>query len=185
MPFNSSTPKIDGYCNSSVLATAKEGRRKEKKKKEPQQASVKWETLGSGWDQACKSTLTTGNRWTQHVSQSHGSTVHTSYSQHRHRERRRKRKSHFKHSPASEERERTRPPPPYKKKKTTKVTLYLQDDYLHYSQMIQKKSLCAFPLLLHSMLSVKQRKKRWVHSFDPQKQVFLRPSWMAVGGPNR
>lgn len=71
---------------------------------------------------------------------------------------------------------RTNPTAPPYKKKTTKVTLYLQDDYLHYSQMIQKKSLCAFPLLLHSMMSVKQRKKRWVHSFNPQKQVFLRPS---------
>lgn len=34
MPFNSSTPKIDGYYNSSILATAK-----------TEQASVKWEAL--------------------------------------------------------------------------------------------------------------------------------------------
>lgn len=177
MPFNSSTPKIDGYCNSSVLATAKEGRRK-KKKKEPQQASVKCETLGSGWDQACKSTLTTGNSWTQHVSQSHGSTVHTSYSQHCHRERRRKRKSHFKHSPASEERERPHRPPYKKNNKSDTIpsgwlfTLFTNDT--------EEKSLCFS--LITAQYDERKTKKEEMGTFiqPPETGIFktlLYGSW--------
>lgn len=48
MPFNSGTPKIDGYYNSSILATAKNS------------AGIsQMRRLNSGWGQACDSTLIT------------------------------------------------------------------------------------------------------------------------------
>lgn len=76
----------------------------------------------------------------------------------------------------------------------TKLPLYLQDDYLHYSQMIQnssyskcKKSLCAFPYYctVYWLWTNKQTKKKkgWVHSFTQNVDRYFQnpPVWQLVG----
>lgn len=115
MPFNSSTPKIDGYYNSSVSATAGKRKRKKEEKKRKNSAGIsQMRRLSSGWDQGLRLYSNNRNLLSSAVSQSHVNTVHTSYSQHRHRGKEKKKKkknSHFKHSPASEEHEWSHSPP--------------------------------------------------------------------------
>lgn len=86
MPFNSSTPKIDGYYNSSVSATAGKRKRKKEEKKRKNSAGIsQMRRLSSGWDQGLRLYSNNRNLLSSAVSQSHVNTVHTSYSQHRHR----------------------------------------------------------------------------------------------------
>ena len=95
MPFNSSTPKIDGYYNSSVLATAgkKKKRKLKKEKKKKNSAGIsQMRRLSSGWDLGLRLYSNNRNLLSSAVSQSHVNTVHTSYSQHRHREKKKKKK---------------------------------------------------------------------------------------------
>lgn len=96
LPFNSSTPKIDGYYNSSIFV---KNNKKRKEKKNNSASISQMRRLSSGWDQARKSTLTTAKSWTLESAEV---TVHTAYSQHCHREKQNK-ESHFKHSPVSED----------------------------------------------------------------------------------
>ena len=137
MPFNSSTPKIDGYYNSSILATAEKLGRHQSNEK-----AQFW--LRSGLR------LYSNNRkqLNSAVSQSHVNTVHTSYSQHCHQ---RKKKTHTSNTFLSQK---------SKNDPSKTETLYLQDDYLHYSHYRtamyskcnnkQRKGFLCFSLLLHS-----------------------------------
>lgn len=169
MPFNSSTQKIDGYYNSSFLATAEKLGRHQSNEK-----AQFW--LRSGLR------LYSNNRkqLNSAVSQSHVNTVHTTYSQHCHQ---REKQPHTSNTFLSQK---------SKNDPSKTETLYLQDDYLHYSQMIQNSSVFKmqqqkvkrfFVLFLITAQYNDKKQQKIMSTFIHSRfwQVFSRSSSMAVG----
>lgn len=172
LPFNSSTPKIDGYYNSSILATAKKKKKKERKKKTNNSASIsQMRRLSSGWDQARKSTLTTAKSWTFESAEV---TVHTAYSQHCHGEKQNK-ESHISNTALSQRTDTI--PSGYL------FTLFTNDTEPDWLQM-QEKSLC-FSSLLHTVTTTNKKRMGTIVHFD---RYFHHPPpppvWQLVGNGN-
>jgi len=150
MPFNSSTPKIDGYYNSSILTTAKNS------------AGIsQMRRLSSGWGQACASTLITGNS-SQPDSRKYCTYIlFTALSL----KTKTKTKPHTANTVLFQK---------SMKDPTPNWNTIPTDEYLHYSQRIQNSSfikmqkqtekLLCFSLLLHSIMTINRKKDDYIHS---------------------
>lgn len=121
------------------------------------------------------------------VSQSHVNTVQTSYSQHCHREKKKRPNKTKKETSTSSN---TALPQQSQDAPLEKAgrTLYLQDDYLHYSQMIQDSShqntrkVFVLFLITAQHGDEKPKLKRMSTFIHPRRwQAFSRSSSMAVG----